>query len=165
MILFWPRQISICNICGAKTLIYRIFLDDLNTDEENELLKTSDDELRESPIHVEDLYTKCKTVFKTSDINTSLYWKEVRRILFAKMETKDKLSGIYWTSFQVTFDRKKGKSSTWPAPKYDAICLLLGKPRTLFDNEGFMKKYPSVKQQILYLRKEMGVRIDNSDVL
>ena len=52
-----------------------------------------------SPITMDDIFKKCERKFKFEDINCKDYHKEVRRILYAKMDTKHKLSGAHFHSF------------------------------------------------------------------
>ena len=140
-----------------------IILESSEVDSETErmLLESSDEEEQlpkgESPLTIEELIEEESTeTFRYVDINTSRYWKEVRRLLFNRMGSKH-LSPAHFHTFSDNFARKGGIDCRSPKPTFDAWCLVIGKCRREFDLSGFMEKYPSVENQLEGIRKYLNV--------
>jgi len=62
-------------------------------------------------------------------------------------------------SIRRTFERHGGRRSKWAEPQFDAIAIVLGEHRDLFDTEGFLKRYPSVRRIVNTLREKINLRI------
>ena len=112
-----------------------------------------------SPITMDDIFKKCERKFKFEDINCKDYHKEERRILYAKMDTKHKLSGAHFHSFCRRYERQGGMESKCTTPDYDAWCLVRGKCRKAFDSTKFFKKYSDVRHQLTYLRDIINIGV------
>lgn len=132
---------------------------DIDTETEERLLKTSSsEEEAESPLDIASLYEKDTTKFTVRDINTKKYWKEVRRIIYNKMDVNH-LDDVYFLNFPLKFERNGGNSCKRPDPSFDAWSLVTGRCRDIFNHNDFFKMYPSLKDQIKYIRKECRMRI------
>ena len=97
-----------------------------------------------------ELVEKSKKIFSIKDINSEDFFKEVRRLIMNQLDGS--ITPEHFHSFCRTYERNGGIKSTWSHPKFDAICLILGRSRSLFDKEKFYKLYPSTKGQIDFIR-------------
>ena len=134
-------------------------ISDVDTDAEKELLRTTDDEI-ESPIKIATLYEKSTKLFSYNEINTKVYWREIRRILYNHIDVSAELSGIHYLSFCQTFEKKNGEACQWSKPWYDAWCLVKGTSRKGFDVQKFLLKYPTVEEQLSLLRKICNISVN-----
>ena len=92
--------------------------------------------------------------FSNDQINTPAYFKEVRKVIY---NFKGHLgSNASFHSLYQTIERHGGSSSNMPAPKLDAIGVILYNPRKIFDAQTFFKFFPNVSNQIEFVRKVLG---------
>ena len=81
--------------------------------------------------------------FKLANINDATYWRHVKRMVARELNFK-KVDGTVMHSISRTFERNGGIHGKLPSPFYDALCLVLRKPRQGLQHEAFFAKYPSV---------------------
>ena len=108
----------------------------------------------ESPIKLEELNKPCST-FKINQINDISYWREVKKFLIKNLGFRN-LDCFVGHSINRTLERNKGQDSTWPSPRYDAMCLVVGRFRRGFNADDFLAYYPSCRMMINKIRKEIS---------
>lgn len=134
---------------------------DITSDQERALLLSSDEEIG-SQLCINSIYAKSEKIFKYDEVNTRAYHREVRRILYAKMDVQEKLNGVHYHSFCRRFEREGELKSKTALPDYDAWCLVIGKARLAFNTEKFLKLYSNVRQQLKYLRNILNIRVSEN---
>lgn len=126
------------------------------------MLATSDEDEVGSQINTNDIFKKTEKRFQINEVNCRDYHREVRRILYAKMDTSRKLTGLYYHSFCRWFERAGGVHSKMAKPDYDAWCLVIGKKRSCFDAEKFFKLYNDARSQIAYIRTLLNIQVSEN---
>ena len=146
------------------SFFFKSFLGDIEitTEDENNLLATSDEEEVGTPLNIDELFVKCERTFRYDEVNTREYHREVRRIIHAKMDAKRPLSGAYYHSFCRRFERERGVDSKSAKPDYDAWCLIIGKSRTCFDTKKFFRLYENTREQIVYIRNLINIKVSEN---
>ena len=128
----------------------------MDSETENLLLASSSEE--ESPLKVSDLVKgrDPEEKFTHAQINTKIYWKSVRLLLFSDLGC-DTLTPAHYHTFVNNFERKGGVECRIPNPSFDAWCLVTGTPRNAFDTSAFLKCYPSTASQLEVVRKKLDI--------
>ena len=100
--------------------------------------------------------------FRNEDINSKLYFKEVRRIIMNDMDAKP-LRWSHWLSFQRKMEEKGGVAYRKADPFYDAWMCARGECRLVFDRKKLLVNYPSLRQKINEIRDTCNVRIADDE--
>ena len=112
----------------------------------------------ESPMSISFLANNEMPKFKLANINDATYWRHVKRMVARELNFK-KVDGTVMHSISRTFERNGGIHAKLPSPFYDALCLVLRKPRQGFQHEAFFAKYPSVVEMVDSMRRKIMAAI------
>ena len=95
--------------------------------------------------------------FKSEDINSKEYYKEVKRIIFNNMDLCGSLSKLGVLNFHTNYRKElKGKYDR-ADPLFDAWMTITGKQRPEFDVQIFKQNNSSVSEKIDETRAKCGV--------
>lgn len=100
------------------------------------------------------LTSKEQPRFKLEEMNTRTYWRHVKKALAKGLGYKMPDWSVCHSLYR-TFERSGGEASLIPSPDYDALCMLIQRPRNNFDSDGILATYPSLVKTIEDLRSKI----------
>ena len=126
---------------------------EVDTETEKILLQSSE----ESEFEEDDIPHRTKELFKTEDINSYRYNREVRRIILNNMDITSKLTSANYLTFSDNFQKMGGRKGKKPDPKIDAWMLVKGKRRDIFEAKAFLNRYLSIRGYLEKYRENCRV--------
>ena len=98
--------------------------------------------------------------FRSDEINTKAYYKEVKRLISRDLDFSDGLHEKSVLGFSNRYHKElKNDAYSRPDPYYDGWMMLIGKQRDAFDAELFLKTYPCVKKKIQNIRERCSFAV------
>ena len=90
--------------------------------------------------------------FRSDEINTKEYFKEVKRLISRDMDLCGGLQKKSVLGFHNRYHKELKNDYENADPYFDGWMMLIGKQREVFDAELFLRTYPSVKKRIQKIR-------------